>query len=228
MPEPAKSPTIGCYLADEDLLDLVKRERRACVRLTRPESMALVLGRSSKAELEIDFNELAYAPIVLLRRRGGGCTVLLDPGNLVVSIALPIRGFGAIDTWFHIISAWLIKELATAGIAGVTREGVSDLVLFERKIGGSCIFRGRDLLYYATTLLIEADLGAIGRYLTHPPREPGYRAGRPHEEFLGRLADLVPGTTTPALQQRLVPRLSAENLLAFARTTDTKHYQNKR
>jgi hypothetical protein len=30
----------------------------------------------------------------------------------------------------------------------------------------------------------------VDRYLQHPPREPGYRQGRPHTEFMGSLGSL--------------------------------------
>ena len=60
-------------------------------------------------------------------------------------------------------------------------------MLGERKIGGSCIWRTRGLLYYSTTLLVDPDLDLCERYLPHPPREPAYRAGRPHRAFMGSL-----------------------------------------
>jgi lipoate-protein ligase A len=70
----------------------------------------------------------------------------------------------------------------------VSQEGVSDLVHDGHKIGGSCIYRSRDLLYYSTTLLIDPDLELVERYLKHPPREPGYRRGRRHAEFMGSIS----------------------------------------
>ena len=42
-------------------------------------------------------------------------------------------------------------------------------------------------MLYHGTLLDSFDLDAVGRLLRHPPREPGYRAGRPHGEFLANL-----------------------------------------
>ena len=76
-------------------------------------------------------------------------------------------------------------------MADVHREGISDLAVEDRKVGGSCVYRARDLLYCATTLLCDPALGAIERYLRHPPREPEYRRGRKHRDFLGSLAALA-------------------------------------
>ena len=76
------------------------------------------------------------------------------------------------------------------GINGVEQSGVSDLVLSEKKIGGSCVHRTRGYLYYSTTLLVEQNMLLVERYLQHPPREPEYRQGRPHGEFMGSLRAL--------------------------------------
>jgi len=38
------------------------------------------------------------------------------------------------------------------------------------------------------------DLARIGRLLKEPPRQPSYRAGRSHADFLAPLIKLVPGT----------------------------------
>jgi lipoate-protein ligase A len=40
---------------------------------------------------------------------------------------------------------------------------------------------------YHGTLLDDFDIGLIERILRHPPREPDYRARRPHREFLANL-----------------------------------------
>jgi len=113
--------------------------------------------------------------------------VVLDPGNVIVSVAAPMPGVGGVTSVFAACTSWVTEGLAAAGIPGVTGVGVSDLVLDDRKIGGSCIFRTRGLVYYSTTLLVAPDLSLVDRYLPHPPREPEYRRGRTHRDFLGTL-----------------------------------------
>jgi lipoate-protein ligase A len=56
-------------------------------------------------------------------------------------------------------------------------------------VGGACIHRTRDLLYYSTTLLCVPAVGLMERYLQHPPREPEYRRGRGHADFVGSLLE---------------------------------------
>ena len=97
------------------------------------------------------------------------------------------------------------------------QRGVSDLVIGaagarDRKIGGACIYRTRGLLYYSTTLLVGPDLDLVERYLPHPPREPEYREGRGHREFMGSLREMglaeSAGELAHELTERLAPSLS--------------------
>jgi len=50
------------------------------------------------------------------------------------------------------------------------------------------------LLHHGTILCEGVDLARIGRLLKEPPRQPSYRAGRSHADFLAPLIKLVPGT----------------------------------
>jgi len=175
------------YVQDEAVLDRVRNDDVACVRVYRYPETAAVLGRGSKPEVELELDALANDGIPVLRRRGGGCAVVLDPGNLVVTVTLPLPGVGRVTSSFDAISRWLIAALDACGLAGVERKGVSDLVLGDRKIGGSCIYRTKGLLHYATTLLVDPDLDLLERYLAHPPREPEYRRGRRHRDFVTTL-----------------------------------------
>jgi lipoate-protein ligase A len=141
--------------------------------------------------------------------------VVLDPGNLIVSVALPLEGIGRINSAFAAISDWLIDALAACDVPGVVQRGVSDLAIGERKIGGSCIHRTRGLVYYSTTLLIEPNLDLVDRYLIHPPREPNYRRGRSHRKFMGSLKalHLPPGNADLAYRLHIMLNLRLEDLL---------------
>ncbi|MDQ7008407.1 MAG: hypothetical protein Q9Q40_14390 [Acidobacteriota bacterium] len=207
-------PPITAYTADEDLLTAVAHQGRGRVRLQRATGIQVVLGRSSDPAVELLVDAWRTAPIPVSRRRGGGCSVLIDPGNLLISVVLPVPGFGAIRRHFDWISTWLCGVLAACGIDGVRREGTSDLSLGGRKIGGSCIYRSRNLLYYSTTLLADPELPLIERYLAHPPREPAYRRGRCHRDFLLPLADAFPFGGARELLFRLREKVTLETLFA--------------
>lgn len=185
--DPADLPTVP-YDLDDDLLDAVRADGRGRVRV-RPwtRGPAVVMGRGGKQALEVDRAAVTAAGVPLYRRPGGGCAVVLDAGNLTAAVVLAQPGVGGITRAFDAISAWFIAGLAACGRPGVVQEGTSDLVLDGHKVGGSCIWRTRGLVYYATTLLVAPDLPLVERLLPHPPREPAYRRGRSHCEFMGRL-----------------------------------------
>ena len=184
------------YDYDEDLLARACQSTTPLVKVYRWQGTAVVIGRGGHQDLELHADAIARDGLPLYKRPGGGCAVVLDPGNLIVSVGWPLPGLGGIKSAFARISDWLIASLAECGVPEVRRRGVSDLAVGEKKIGGSCIWRTRDLLYYSTTLLVDPDLDLVERYLRHPPREPDYRQGRPHRDFMGSLAALY-GMTDP-------------------------------
>jgi lipoate-protein ligase A len=66
-------------------------------------------------------------------------------------------------------------------------QGTSDLVVESRKVSGNSLRCKRDHLLYHGTLLYDFDLTLIGELLRMPPRQPEYRAGRPHGQFVANL-----------------------------------------
>jgi lipoate-protein ligase A len=177
------------WLDDEPLLAAVRKDGQARWTLRPYESTCIVLGRGSRVERELHLDAVLADGVPVYRRRGGGCAVLLDPGNLIVSVALPMPGIGGSKAAFARLSAWLIEALAAAGAPGVEQRGISDLVLGDRKVGGSAIYREQGLLYYSSTLLVDPDMAGMERWLKHPPREPDYRQGRNHRRFLQALPE---------------------------------------
>lgn len=179
---------IGKYDLDDDLIAATRADRMPRARVVRAANIAVVIGRGSKPDVELNIDACLDDAVPVLKRHGGGCSVVLDPGNLIVSLVLPERGFRDHRRNFTCITGWLIEGLATVGVVGVYHDGISDLVIDDRKIGGSCLYCSKDLLYYSSTLLVDPDLKSVGRYLKHPPREPAYRRDRSHTDFMGRLS----------------------------------------
>jgi len=200
---------IGSYDLDDDLIDATGADRMPRVRVARAERVAVVLGKGSKPDVELDVGACLSDAVPILKRHGGGCSVVLDPGNLIVSLVLPVRGYRDHGKNFSLITDWLIEGLESVGIAKVYHDGISDLVAEGRKVGGSCLYCSKDLLYYSSTLLVDPDLDRVDRYLEHPPREPDYRRRRPHREFMGMLSpEYWPGEIAElegALRHALLP-----------------------
>ncbi len=176
------------YEVEDDLVDEARATGRALCRVYRPQEVAVVLGRGGDAARELHLDAIDTDGVPVYRRPGGGGAVVLDPGNVVVTLALPMAGLGGIPVAFKAASDLVIAALAACGVPGVVQRGVSDLALGDRKLGGSCLRWERGLAHYTTTLLVSPDLELLDRYLQHPPREPDYRARRVHGDFVTSLA----------------------------------------
>ena len=202
-------PVAGPWDLDGDLIEQVRTAGRAAVAVYPHPGTAAVIGHGGDPWVETRPDVLAADGVPLRRRRGGGCAVVVDPGNLVCSVVLPLPGIAGITRAFAAISGVMAAALAEAGLPGVTQEGTSDLAVGGRKLGGSCIWRTRGILYYSTTVLVDPDLDLIDRYLPHPPREPAYRAGRRHGEFLTTCRREGLNTSAPALAAALTGGLTS-------------------
>jgi lipoate-protein ligase A len=148
----------------------------------------VVLGRGSRPEAEVHLELVEEDGCPLYRRRGGGCSVVLDPGNVIVAAAFAVQGIGQTPAYFRRLNQWLIAGLAALGVQGLSQDGISDLVMGDRKVGGTCMYRPRGVLLYSASLLVSPQLQLLERYLAHPPREPAYRRGRRHLDFVRPLA----------------------------------------
>jgi lipoate-protein ligase A len=66
-------------------------------------------------------------------------------------------------------------------------EGTSDLAQGGRKFSGNSLRCKRRHILYHGTLLYDFDLALVPRLLQAPPREPKYRDGRTHADFIANL-----------------------------------------
>ncbi len=207
-PNPDDAPlSISSYDLDEALIAATRADGQNRVRVFCPSSIAVVLGRSSRPSVELHTEPCVTDGVDLRRRRGGGCSVVLDPGSVVVAASITAPGLRLADH-FARLSAWLMEGLEKAGVDDVSRRDVSDLCLGDRKIAGACMFRARGLILYTVSLLVEPDLSLMDRYLRHPPREPAYRRGRAHTDFvttIGGQTGLTTDQVATALQDALTP-----------------------
>lgn len=163
----------------------------AVVRTWMAAEPTVVLGSSSRAEAEVDVDACRRLGVRVLRRPSGGLTVVLGPGCLMWTVVVrqPV-GPPPIEAIHAAILDPLVAALRAVG-APVTRLGSSDLAIgavpTARKVSGNALRVRRHGVLYHGTLLDAFDLDIVGRVLRHPPREPAYRAGRPHGAFLANL-----------------------------------------
>jgi len=192
----ARFDTVEEHLAlDEALLEEAHEglATGAVVRTWMADTPAVVVGSSSRLDEEIDREACAALGVRVCRRPSGGLTVVLGPGCLMWSVIVPHPEAAPPIEQIHAgMLGPLQQALCAAGLA-VDRRGSSDLVLIQGDDAAALKFSGNALrvrrhgVLYHGTLLDNFDISLISRVLRHPPREPDYRARRPHGEFLANL-----------------------------------------
>lgn len=176
------------YIDDQILSDL-GNGRAYAFRVFEPERTEVVLGRACKQDEDVIAAHCAADGVPVFRRAGGGGTVVLCRGVVVVSAA------GRTDTPFalkeHMISVnkRIIRALEGIGVRGLAVRGISDIAIGDRKILGASLHKRQHNVLYQGSLLVSCDIRLFERYLAHPGREPDYRAKRPHIEFVTTLSD---------------------------------------
>ncbi len=177
---------------DEDLIDRVRGGEPWAYRAWEPEQVMIVLGRSNQAAVEVYEERCHEDDVPIIRRRGGGGTVVLAPGMVVISMVMQVDHQLHFQQYFREINIAIIEALQTLGISELSQRGHSDICLGDRKILGSSMYGSKNLLFYTASLLVADNFTLIDRYLRHPSKEPDYRQGRSHQEFLAAIGLVYP------------------------------------
>ncbi|NRA64271.1 MAG: hypothetical protein HRU19_07275 [Pseudobacteriovorax sp.] len=158
-----------------------------------PKNSLVVLGRSNKLEFEVNVENCEKDSIAIEKRYGGGGTVLLHSGCIVISVGAWMINPFANDLYFSKINEGIIATINTIyPDVEICQRGFSDLVIGDKKIAGTSLFRSKNYLLYQASLLFETKIKDIERYLSHPSKEPDYREGRGHSQFLIGLESVNP------------------------------------
>ena len=180
-----------------DELLFSKADRDFACEVWVPQKPIVVLGNSNQADLECDINHCEYLSIPILKRAGGGGTVVLHDGCVVVSIGAWMKSSFRNDVYFESINQVIALILSSAfNLPPILQRGISDLAISEKKIAGTSLFRSKGYLLYQASILIESKIDLIETCLLHPTKEPEYRQGKPHRAFIAGLNEFKPELTT--------------------------------
>ncbi len=176
---------------DEALLDTADDadEPREVLRLWEVPRPLVVLGRASRAAVEVNEAACQARGIPILRRCSGGASVVVGPGCLMYSVVLSLR----LRPQLQQISAAHCLALTTLGdavrglVPDVQCQGTSDLTWGGKKFSGNSLRVRRTHLLYHGTILYDFVLPLVSACLRTPPRQPEYRQNRSHDEFLTNL-----------------------------------------
>lgn len=172
---------------DDRMLKKVKDHNSYHFLVYEPSKTEVILGRSCKEADDVNVENCQEDNITVLRRAGGGGTVVLSQGIIVISVAGISRVKYFLKEHMITINERIISALRYFGVEGLSIKGISDIAIGDRKILGSSLYRRKDIVLYQGALLVNPDMSIFERYLKHPKREPDYRMGRPHRDFITSL-----------------------------------------
>lgn len=164
---------------------------------------AVVLGRSSKVAKETDRTFCDQHQIPIFRRCSGGASIVGGPGCLMYSVVLSTDDHPEarkIDAAHELVMSRVLAAVRRQ-LPEVQLQGICDLTFQDRKFSGNALRITRQHLLYHGTILHDGDLELISNCLDFAPRQPDYREGRKHIDFV---------TNAPLQPARLTADLASE------------------
>jgi lipoate-protein ligase A len=158
------------------------------LRLWEMSKPVVVLGRGSKIS-EVREDECRRDGVPILRRCSGGASIVAGTGCLMYSLLLSLEARPALRDLSNSHEYVMNRVLAAVrmSVARAKLDGTCDITVDGRKCSGNAVRYKRNWMLYHGTLLYAFDLSLVSRYSAMPARQPNYRAGRSHEDFLANL-----------------------------------------
>jgi len=147
----------------------------------------VVVGRNTSVADHVIQDACLRDAVPVLRRFSGGGAVVLGPGCLNYALGVSFVSYPELEEVAVSFSTILRRITAALNVDNLSVAGGTDLTLNGRKVSGNAQRRGRHALIHHGTLLYAFDSRLAARYLRDPRRQPAYRAGRQHTDFIGNL-----------------------------------------
>jgi lipoate---protein ligase len=200
LPTPAENLALEELLLEEAEAGRLEDE---VLRLWPAESEFVVVGRGSRVRTEVHLAEAERGGVPVLRRSSGGAAIVAGPGCLMYALLLSYERrphLRMLDACHREVMQGMVAALRPLE-PSIDSDGTCDLVVAGKKVSGNSLRCRRQWVLYHGTLLLDMDLGLIDQFLLHPPREPEYRQGRLHTEFVANLG-LPAGAVARGLAQQ--------------------------
>lgn len=177
---------------DEALLETAEQNGvgQEILRLWHPQEPLVVLGRSSSISAEVNLDYCQQEQIPVIRRCTGGASIVAGQGCLMYAVLLSYQKrpqLRILEQAHQFVMSHIQGAIGSLGISAEF-QGTCDLTVNNRKISGNALRCKKDWLIYHGTVLYDMNLELISRCLGAPARQPAYRAGRSHTEFVGQVS----------------------------------------
>lgn len=200
---------------EERLLESVGEDQ--CILYLWQNENTVVIGRNQNPWAECHTTLLEQEGGTLARRLSGGGAVFHDLGNLNFTFLLPQAEYD-LDRQLTVIQ----EAVAALGVP-TERSGRNDVLAAGRKFSGNAFYKNGRQAYHHGTLLVEADMTKMSRYLRPSKAKLQAKGVDSVRSRVVNLKELNPEITIPALEAALqaafsrvyglpVERISPESL----------------
>jgi lipoate-protein ligase A len=207
---------------DEALLDLCEDNPAIEVlRFWETSQHFVVLGYANRVADEVHESFCDFNAIPILRRCTGGGAVLQGSGVLNYSLILRAEGeLHNIPSTNNFILKRHQAALTAILKAPVEIQGHTDLAIGGLKFSGNSQRRKKHCLLFHGSILLHLDIDLVEKALPFPSRQPDYRLGRSHSDFLMNLkvpAELIKNTLRKSWNAtQPLPELPNDQIAALA------------
>lgn len=188
--DPARNLAIEEYL-------LSKTENAVILYLWQNQN-TVVIGKNQNPWMECRTALLQQEGGTLVRRLSGGGAVFHDLGNLNFTFLVPRDCFDE-TTQFSVI----LEALAALGI-DAEFTGRNDMTVNGRKFSGNAYYKNSRTAYHHGTLMVDADLEKLGRYLSPSKAKLQSKGVDSVRSRVVNLKELNPEITVASLKAALI------------------------
>lgn len=181
--------------AEKYLLETV--EKGACVLYLWQNQNTVVIGRNQTPWVECRTSLLEQEGGRLARRLSGGGAVFHDLGNLNFTFLMAEEDYD-LDRQLSVIQT----ACADLGIRA-ERSGRNDLLVQGQKFSGNAFYHSQGKAYHHGTLLVNADMEKLSRYLTPSKAKLEAKGVASVRSRVVNLQSLCPSLTCDLLKERM-------------------------
>ena len=172
-------------------------EEGSCVLYLWQNKNTVVIGRNQNAWAECRTSLLEQEGGRLARRLSGGGAVYHDLGNLNFTFLVNEDDYD-VDRQLSVIQT----ALAVFGL-NAEKSGRNDLLVEGRKFSGNAFFHRQGHAYHHGTLLVNADLTMLSRYLTPPKAKLESKGISSVRSRVANLTEFLPSLTCQTLAEAM-------------------------